>query len=134
MTELASLLERVKAASGPDREIDAALLKVSDPSLDVRRLSVWRGEMCCGSLADCLPPFTASLDAALALVEREFSGGLGWWVEMETAGMGAVLHGPDGEEFKGGGVGKDLPTALLAALLSALITQESRAHCLMTRT
>lgn len=57
--QLEGLLERVKAATGPDEKLDYAI----DEWL-------WRsggkhhGEM------DTLPPFTASIDAALALVER----------------------------------------------------------------
>lgn len=72
--DLATLVERVEAASGADRELDALLLPIFDPALQVRHNSVWRGKLCCGSLADCLQPYTASVDAALALVERVLPG------------------------------------------------------------
>ncbi len=65
-SDLQSLLERIERAEGSDRELDAAIGKVFG----------WRYVKLCDQWTNpdkvfaVLPPFTASLDAALALVER----------------------------------------------------------------
>ena len=76
MTALADLIARVEKAEGPDREIDAAICL----ALESDRFGQWRAARPKGlmlSIEDDLARFaskrghlTASLDAAVALVER----------------------------------------------------------------
>lgn len=76
--DLAALLERVEAASGPDRELDADITDLLNPLG-----ATWRrnppGEYVY-TYVDKLgwgknpEPYTASLDAALALCERVLPG------------------------------------------------------------
>lgn len=161
MADLAELLERVKAATGPDRVIDAlvakALLSEAHPRLDPNERLCVRGDLSqplCfhrpepmsavmrrrkeadGAevlefqdargwwlfVSRCVPPVSASLDAALALVERVLPGA-DW--RLQTAadgreGFWAVLIHLQGRNMK---EGPTAPLALLAALLSALIAQ-----------
>jgi hypothetical protein len=55
---LKALLERVERASGPDRELDAA---IRDALYEPAKRGAWR-------------PYTGSLDASLALVEEMLPG------------------------------------------------------------
>lgn len=119
-SDLTSLVERVEGASGADRELDALLLPVFDPALQVRHNSVWRGKLCCGSLTDCLPPYSASVDAALALVERVLPG-CGYdltFVPGNDHPFDAYLWPDSGGPEIGEGVTPAL--AILSALLRAL--------------
>jgi hypothetical protein len=113
---LASLLERVEKAEGPDRELDAA---------------IWR--VLCWSNRDTIIPrdalLTASLDAALALVEEKLPGcnGLLMFGEPHRNPIMrlAPLY-PDGRHPVEAG-GATLPLAVLSALLRALIAQKETA-------
>lgn len=82
-----TLLERVEAASGPDREIDALVWLALEPDcVNSRQFWLWRSARPKGeqdrALSDVrlafarrhAPEITASLDAALALVERVLPG------------------------------------------------------------
>jgi hypothetical protein len=118
--KLGDLLERVEKATGPDRELDFALALAFTPGgyrwPDERGGAImWpdgRGSFGVAE-PDCL---TASLDAAMALVERVLPG---WdWIIGHTNG-GLTVHaqlGPNEMAF-----GDTAPLALLAALLKALI-------------
>lgn len=53
----ADLIARLEKLEGPDCEVDTAIMEIADPSF-------------VGSLLRHADPFTASLDAAVALVER----------------------------------------------------------------
>lgn len=103
MTALADLLERVKGASGPDREIDRAVYNIAVPRDEQRIIA---------------PLYTASLDAVVALVERKLPG---WdWIIGKTNG-GLTIHAQLGPESLGYICFGETPAlALLAALLSAL--------------
>lgn len=62
---LEDLIRRVEAAEGPDRELDKSI---------ARALDQWEAEPVTGIAFLCGRPFTASLDAALALCERVLPG------------------------------------------------------------
>ena len=121
MTDLNELLERVKKATGPDKELDADILKALG-------FHAWAGRMSYPK-----PPIwvdfggsdiTASVDASLALVERRLPNTMKRVcdddngdprAELVTETMGyAREHGAT------------WPLAILAALLSALIAQEPK--------
>lgn len=68
-TDLADLLARVEAATGPDREIDGLLYCMEDEVIQ-RCWPHWGREQ----RENLTPRYTASLDAALALVERVLPG------------------------------------------------------------
>lgn len=92
MTTLAHLAERVEAASGPDREIDALVQVAIDPSNNARVIYGKGRRFFMGADAGRVPfvvrfgtgtkfglinqekRYTASLDAALTLVEGELFG------------------------------------------------------------
>lgn len=144
--DLNALLDLVRSATGPDREIDLALLHLWQPDHDALRtydasysveirdgvFSVWKRD---GGYSASIPfpRLTASIDAALALTERLLPG---WVVDdlsqnSRLAGdpWGCQLglyHGADpsknmqalsGHDFS------DAPLAILAATLQALIAR-----------
>ena len=162
-SELQALLERVKAATGPDRMIDAAVQhavfpqqrvlldpgKVFGPGekrpptygvlSDIDILEWWgvadiEREGIAGLFE--APPYTASLDAITALIERELPG---WWCDFRLGTIPphlpkgrAVLWNSDRRtrESINGCVG-DAATpalALIAAFLSAMIAQMGDEH------
>jgi hypothetical protein len=109
LTDLQALLERVKAATGPDRELDRAIDDYFDP-------------MHIGALR----PVTASIDAALALVERRLPR---WnWIVSDRATC--VLRPANGKDENRSWIqwreanARTPPLAILAALLTALIAQQ----------
>ncbi len=122
----AELLEQVKAATGPDKVLDASI------ELELDAKSFWKNPN------EDSPPFTASIDAALALVERVMplafvtlekfavsdEGKNEWraWVKLlnESDLSG---DGPSVRQSQGFGKSANPPLAILAALLSALDAQ-----------
>jgi hypothetical protein len=103
---LASLLERLREAKGPDREIDREL----------------QGEPHGTTRWSFIPEYTASIDASLALVERLLPGWKRSLFEKRGGGWIARVSSPRWETFTSG-EDDPLPTAplaLLAALLSAI--------------
>lgn len=106
---LKALLERVKSAAGPDRMLD----RLIDLDLDA------------GNTWDTAPPYTASLDASLALLERVLPGST-YRIEKHSAVMmeasgGAPFWascGAPGEHECATGSTNSL--ALIAAMLEAL--------------
>jgi hypothetical protein len=150
MTTLQDLLARVEAAEGPDREIDAAIYNamVDDGGRKAFRVTDWTrgrapmlgryhdgwltGKSDSDIYADDLVRFTASIDAALALVERALPDSY-----VELSGPRKYLHIPTPvpnrwcasivEPGYRGGWGATPPLAILAALLKAKIAQEAPA-------
>jgi len=136
MSNLQDLLERVAAATEPDRELDCRLFAdllmrpdgyavvgfspgtvayVEAPVTTVRYLAA--------------PHYTSSLDSALALVERVLPG---WWWGVSGAtkpACDALLYepSPGGFRQKIKASAKTPTLALLAATLRALIAQQSDA-------
>jgi hypothetical protein len=116
--ELLRLAERVEAATGPDRELNIAML----PLVGIRFVDEGHpiGQVCYDSNGHGvpMPNFTASLDAAMTLVPE------GWWKDLFDADDGDCLaafwHEETDTEINVRG--KTWPLALCAASL------RSRAH------
>lgn len=114
MTEIKELIERVGRASGPDRELDLAIGALwSDPPFSMS-INQQRGGK---------PPvfkFTASIDAALALVER-VRPGTGYSIIRPDNAAADVQVDIDGELADA----PTVPLAILSALLASLSNGES---------
>jgi len=147
MAELQELLERVKAATGPDRKIDADIynaiiddggriaFKVKDWSRQPgSRLSRWHDGWLTGKgetdgYAEELERYTASLDAIVGLIERELPGWIIDHIGADALGQPAALKtiGWTAELWNGlctvQGQSEALPLALCAAFLAAKIAQ-----------
>lgn len=137
---LADLLARVEAAEGPDRELDFSLCVALDDQpewardkgaeLVVCSRGDWRGvEVRAGEFRSGLnaPAYTASLDAALALVDRALTAAR-VCMEHDASGYSAaeILAGRNHHTRHLGGAERadgETALALLAALLRALIAQ-----------
>lgn len=79
MSDYAELLERVKAATGPDREVDAEIAMaagVHSRSRDGGRSKGWLIEANGGTniWANHPPAYTESMDAIVALIQQELPG------------------------------------------------------------
>jgi hypothetical protein len=108
---LASLLERVREATGPDRDIDQAIREAIDGKMMERQL-LWRETF----------PYSASIDASLALVGRLLPGANCVGFDKDPRDVTAYVsrnHVAEGHYFVEG-VAATPPLAILAALLSAL--------------
>lgn len=128
MTDLNELLERVKAATGPDRFLD------EDIASELENGWKWNESARCfvtpEGFMDTAPKYTASTDAALALVERVLPGA----ASERTAWRGhyrCTLIETNEEGWHNGGKHFRIeatsqasePIAILAALLSVLISK-----------
>jgi len=137
--ELQALLERVKAATGPDREIDRLIGETLSAEYQPR--NVYRRGHYIGNrpvllrVARDYPRYTASLDAITALIERELPG-WAWFVQkIDVAGnaSSADLWIP-AQRTQGLRVERCYeqaatpPLALTAAFLSAMIAQMEDEH------
>jgi len=141
---LTTLLERVKAAKGPDREIDRRLFMFErgftrieqDHDSTGPRFYAWSGERYQGEItSQPRPAYTASIEAALAFVERKLPGWR-WGVSSHSFRGGETY--PDGKPKYVDGYrahvtersalrpmstisdARTPPLAILAALLEAL--------------
>lgn len=146
LQELQSLLERVEKAAGPDREIDAAAFQGFDPDFPEGALQMHAGFIDPANFATGpytsvkAPRYTASIDAALALVERVLPGSL-WHVNrpaewkgktkkrrgvLVPAFEGYISLGTIGnaDYVSGSAMGHNPALAILAALLKAMIAQK----------
>lgn len=95
MTEIEQLIERLKAATGPDRELDKAIwiaLGAKPPTLE--QPGYWTrppdgsGEIMLAYGDSFVPVFTGSVDAALTLLPD------GWHGRTSTSGEAEAI-GPD---------------------------------------
>jgi hypothetical protein len=121
------ILARLETATGPDREIDARIAYAVDwtvGGVPFRKIcEEIDGEMYwCGDL----PPYTASLDAVVALIESELPG---WWWQVRSLAGGkftaAAAESPRPERQGKGSFGLTPPLALLTAAVRALADKEA---------
>ena len=136
MSDLLELLERVKAAAGPDRELDAAItIALGDGPGEGWTLitqdkpgvfNMDAGRWINGCRIRTPKPFTASIDAALALVERKLPD-FAYQLTNDYGGLNRVhinvAPGCEGFPPAGMNVSEDaetMPLAILVALLTAL--------------
>lgn len=127
MANLSTLIERVEALTGPDREVDLDVAiatgmvsdEVSKYGPHLRRIEARR-----------VDPYTASLDAAVALVEQVlpgWSGDVDIGVPIADSGkVGARLFPPEPGWANYAGEGLTSAIALVLAALRALHAQEER--------
>lgn len=124
MTDLSSLIERVKSATGADRELDLAIATALVPDVIVLR----QRDDDSGSDPYTYWEYTASLDATIALAEEVLPG----WVWGVTSYTGRRSDGmmwrrsgddPRGFDFK---VRVEATTPSLALLLAILTALEEK--------
>ncbi len=125
MTDLSGLLERVEAASGPDRELDKALWYklIFDPALDKKDDSYLQ------LVGSPYPAYTSYIDAALALKDRILPGHAVAVGDMAFEGGARLPWGcvwSPGGFIIGQAEAKTPALALLAALLRAVASERTR--------
>lgn len=110
------LIERLEKATGPDRELDAAIaLAIGLPTLNGRIGGVsYRDELC-----EPAPPYTASIGAALTLVP---DGAFGGEIKWDSGGARAIVGFGGIPESQEGYA----PTPALAICIAALHEKEPR--------
>lgn len=114
VNDIDALLERVKAATGPDRNLDAMLHHWALSGVGT------------GYYADS-PSYTASIDAALALTERVLPGRE--WLKKSPKVISVYRPLTEQEDAAKvwakhyDGTGATIPLAILAAALTALINR-----------
>ena len=140
---LVELVERVTALTGPDREIDAMLFAAfPDPDrVDLATVKKMRA----GSEGDgtvlytrtdeggsffiaAVPAYTASIEAALALMERMLPESRCWFAARqadETGEYSIDLRHGNGTGKLATASHKTFPLAIILALLRALSSQEA---------
>jgi hypothetical protein len=128
MGDLTELLERVKAATVPDQEMDADLwLAVVPDAMRRNVMAAWPDEQPIWEYSDpdrnligrhLVPRLTASIDAALALLERMLPGH-DWMLDKGSEISCAIWRTRDLLAVANS-IAATPPLAILAALLSAL--------------
>lgn len=111
---LTEALSKIEGLSGPDRELDAAIIRSLAGGSRDHWFDAW-GEW---TSDDKAPPLTASLDASLALVERLLPG-WSWRIGNRPGGGAWVKLGTSHQEY----LGATPALAILAALFKVLIAQ-----------
>lgn len=128
MTDYSDLIERVGKAEGPDREIDADLVRTCCPGSRVSQYlasdeepSVFHAHTIGLNDRADVPRYTESLDAALSLVDRMLPG---WTRSVDAtlpeAGIAVDLYPPDQGSAGVRGDHKIEAIATCLALLRAL--------------
>lgn len=126
MAYLLNLVDRLRKANGPDRELDVAIMQALIPECEMY------SPMCRGDepifwhgpyrKQEC-PRLTESLDAVVALIERQLPG-MGYWLMCPGNGdkYGHVQYNDRGADVSARGA--SAPIAILAAFLLALQEKE----------
>lgn len=135
---LRGLIERLEKLKGPSRDLDWRIEKELVRAGSFPETALWPPFMVGSKFEKTIPAYTASLDAAVALVERVLPG---WTGIVDFGGptkCTATLVGPlreIGEDFDGapveirddaGGEGSTPAIALLIATLKALSQEPSK--------
>lgn len=117
MSDIISLIERVERASGPDRELDAAIDLALFPD---HRIS---GDHILDRMGfgKPIPHYTASHDAVMALMPEGFIFNLG----NDTHPCWSDVWNPARENFGANGRGATPSLALLSAILRARQAMEA---------
>jgi len=105
----AEIIERLEKADGPDRELDHAIDAMLPTGVPRH---VWR------------PIYTASLDAAIALVERTLPGYIWSVSDGDEHGPNALVHRPD-DKSPVGDMAATPAIALLISMFRALEAKEA---------
>ena len=133
--QLQALAERIAKASGPDRELDGMVWCAADGYEFVQWDGagvVYRGDSRRGIThqpADHIREYSASIDSALALVER-LKPGVFWLIgkgktrSAEPPFGAQLLFGT--KEILGEGEAATAPLAILRALIAALLSEPAR--------
>lgn len=121
--DIAELIARVESTTGPDRELDLDLGTSLDGLTTRREFGMagnwWTRVMCGGTTAE-LPAYTGSIDATVALIEKQLPGWMRAYGNINEHGHHwACLTDPDWPclDYEASG-----PTEPLALLLAFLIT------------
>lgn len=125
MSGLEELLERVKAATGPDREIEARVVCAifDSPSYESMRREGYSDK----DLTDGHPTYTDSIDAALELLAVSLPN---WRYDLHSPRMGqawevVLMDGASASRRIVVGHAATAPLAILAALLQALTKERT---------
>ncbi len=114
MTDLTNLIERARGLEGPDREVDAAIHEaLVGPVIRFPLSGPWQANG-----ISAVPAYTASLDAVVALIEKELPDAL--W---DVNGYGAASIAPRwlaGKKHTLSETGTSPALALLLAFLTAM--------------
>jgi hypothetical protein len=135
---LHELLERAKAASGPDRELDAEIEHAArfqrglSLGLKPDQIAVWNhvgnGYVESHGTRYASPAYTASIDAAVALISRVLPGLYMWQLEFDDEPTDcpymARLYTTNGAPSGVSESGPTAPLALIVALLEAKIAED----------
>jgi len=115
MSKYSDIIKRLKAATGPDRELDFSIEKFNLGDLGYV-VDHWDTAQRHSIVAH----YTASIDAALELVERMLPG---WGVKVDTCGQAVLYAGGKSDWYLEDA--SSPPLAILLALFCALEAQET---------
>lgn len=120
MPDLSTLIERVEALTGPSRDADYRIEKAIVRPGEFPASEIWPPFMVGSKFDRSIPAYTASIDAAVALVERVLPG----------KSMSMIRAAIDLMYERGGWEGREvqdlLPRYIVLLALRALHAQERR--------
>lgn len=145
LTTLRALKARVDAATGANHRLDADLCEAltyppnghdatvvwvcdataEELAAEPRWVLMWRDSS--GEWMGFAPPLTASIDAAVGLVERVLPQRRFIDIEIHPSSADVEISMGYGDEWSGNDNDRTAPLAVLSALLTALITQAEAA-------
>jgi hypothetical protein len=128
-TQIEGLIERVRAATGPDRETDWRIAQAFDLPEPWPESALWPPFAPSSKFDKAIPHCTASIDAALALVDRVLPGALISLTQMLARWQARILvtdpDHPDMVSEDWFEDGETAPLAILSALLQVLKDRSS---------
>lgn len=137
MTKPDDLVDRLRAATGPDRELDAEIAKAlegveiqwrqANYTMDLHPVQRYPSTNHIGGYGiGPVPYYTASVDAALSLVERCLPGQQ-WMLDKQPENFECVLWDGVTMKAKANEAAPTLPLAILTALLTAMQAERDAA-------